>query len=100
MKVFQILNGICYHYHPEYTSAAQARQYFVPEFLFVDAPDYVFEGWGYLDGKFVKPIPPDGWIYDDATGTFYPEEVPPDPNKPTYDELLAMYKAVEKGMTE
>lgn len=44
----------------------------------VDAPDHVFEGWGYAVGKdgreiFLRPAPPDGWSYDEATGTFYRE---------------------------
>lgn len=40
----------------------------------VDAPDYVFEGWGYADGEFLRPSPPSGWIYDERTGTFSREE--------------------------
>lgn len=40
----------------------------------VDAPDYVFEGWGYSRGEFLRPAPPEGWAYDPDTGTFYPED--------------------------
>lgn len=45
----------------------------------VEAPDYVFEGWGYsVDKKgkaeFLRPEPPDGWGYDEKTGTFFREE--------------------------
>ena len=29
--------------------------------FFVEAPDNVFEGWGYLDGEFIQPVPPEGW---------------------------------------
>ena len=39
----------------------------------VEAPDWVFEGWGYADGKFLRPVPPPGWIYDDETGAFFRE---------------------------
>lgn len=40
----------------------------------IDAPDYVFEGWGYDarktgDERFIKPRPPEGWAYDPKTGT-------------------------------
>jgi hypothetical protein len=74
---------------------------FAPDILFVEAPDYVFEGWGYDfdaegDARFVKPPLPqpeswtgeDGktyqWKYDDATGTFYIADAdgnPVDPNE-------------------
>lgn len=40
----------------------------------IDAPDWVFEGWGYDarkegDERFIKPRPPEGWVYDPETGT-------------------------------
>lgn len=103
MKVFYVSKNIIFHHHPEYMSAAEASQYFHPDFVFVDAPDYVFEGWGYDptaegDARFIKPTPPEGWLYDDGTGTFYPEgEIAPSEN-PTYDELLSMARAIERGM--
>ena len=79
MKVFEILNGFCHHYYPEYKTAAEARQFFHPSIQFVDAPDYVFESWGYDntaegDACFLHPEPPEGWGYDPETGTFYPLE--------------------------
>jgi hypothetical protein len=42
----------------------------------INAPDYVFEGWGYDarkvgDERFIKPRPPCGWAYDPETGTVY-----------------------------
>lgn len=46
-----------------------------PEMGFiVNAPDYVFVGWGYDarktgDERFIKPRPPEGWVYDPETGT-------------------------------
>ena len=45
----------------------------------MEAPDNVFEGWGYLDGEFIKPTPPEGWLYDEATGCFYLEGEDPPP---------------------
>lgn len=92
MKVFQIVGDFC-HYdatrvHPTVKST-EGR--YPPDVLFVEAPDYVFEGWGYLNGEFIKPTPPEGWIYDDATGTFYPEDyAPPAPDPtPSLEEQVA-----------
>ena len=47
-----------------------------PALVWTEAPDYVFEGWGYDPTKeeserFLKPVPPEGWHYDDGTGAFY-----------------------------
>jgi len=72
MKIFQILDGFC-HWQTPYKSLQETVGKFPPDLLFVEAPDYVFESWGYLNGEFIKPLPPAGWIYDDETGTFYPE---------------------------
>ena len=45
----------------------------------VIAPDYVFEGWGYDvtqkgEKRFIKPECPEGFKYDEKTGTFYKGE--------------------------
>ena len=106
MKVFQILNGICFHDSTEqFPTLESTVGHFTPETIFVEAPDYVFEGWGYDpdetgDACFIKPTPPEGWLYDDETGTFYPEESIPPSKRPSYNELLSMFEAVERGMTE
>ena len=106
MKIFQILDSICHwdatKKHPTLEST---KGKYTADILFVEAPDYVFEGWGYDaesegDARFIKPTPPDGWIYDDETGTFYPEGGLSVSEMPTYDELMTMYRAIEKGMTE
>jgi hypothetical protein len=77
VKIMQIFQRFC---HWDATASVgdidTARQRF-PGLLFVEAPDYVFEGWGYDDNlsgdaRFIKPVPPDGFLYDDASGTFYP----------------------------
>ena len=79
MKVYQIKDGICYY---DATSVHRTLESTVgkynSEIVFVEAPDYVFEGWGYDetkegDERFIKPTPPEGWLYDDETGTFYLE---------------------------
>ena len=80
MKVFQVINGICHWDATTQFPTVQSTVGYFPETdLFVEVPDYVFYGWGYDpdaegDARFIKPTPPDGWLYDDATGVFYPEE--------------------------
>lgn len=75
-KVFQILNGFCYYdYTPEYKTASEAAKDFPSDIVFVDAPDYVFTSWGFDDSasgddRFIKPIPPEGWEYNELTGHF------------------------------
>ena len=77
MKIFQVLNNIV-HYDMTslYSSAEVARTKYSATTQIVEAPDYVFEGWGFNpneigDARFVKPALPEGWKYDEATGTFY-----------------------------
>lgn len=101
MKIFQIIEGFC---HWDATNQLKTIEYaqanFPPSDLFVEAPDYVFEGWGYDpvatgDARFIQPEPPEGWLYDPATGTFYPEnEDPPGANDgiDVWDELAAAYR--------
>lgn len=80
MKVFQILHGIC-HWDAtdQFPTVESTVGYFPVTDVFVETPDYVFMGWGYRpdeegDARFVKPTPPDGWLYDDKTGVFYPRD--------------------------
>lgn len=100
MRIFQIFGGFC---HWDATavlpSIADAKERFASDIVFAEAPDYVREGWGYDpsaegDARFIRPTPPAGWEYDDATGTFYrPEdlenETAGDPD--IWDELAAAY---------
>lgn len=79
MKIFQILGNLC-HWDatPVVSSLEMAKLKYAPDIIFVEAPEYVFEGWGFDslkdgDERFIKPEPPEGWLYDDKTGTFYPE---------------------------
>ena len=79
MKVFQILGGFCHWDATETLGKSEnAAGRFPDDVIFVDAPDFVREGWGYdasADGdeRFIRPEVPEGWLYDDMTGTFYPE---------------------------
>lgn len=90
MKIFQVLNGICHwdatKKHP---SIKDTEGKYSPEIIFVEAPDFVFEGWGYDeaaqgDDRFIKPSLPQPeswtdmatgkiyhWEYDETVGTFY-----------------------------
>lgn len=83
-KVFQIVNNMCYWLTP-YTSVSDTTGKYPADCIFVEAPDYVHESWGYRDtdddgnpitgdDRFIKPTPPEGFVYDDETGTFYPED--------------------------
>lgn len=76
MKIFQIVNGFCHWCTP--FKSLQETEGFPPDCIFVEAPDYVNEQWGFDDTKegdecFIHPEPPEGWIYDEETGTFFPE---------------------------
>lgn len=79
MAIFQIVNGKC-HWQTPFKSLDEVKDRFPPDCLFVDAPDYVNEQWGFDeteigDDRFIKPEAPDGWIYDDETGQLMPEEM-------------------------
>lgn len=76
MKVFQIEDGMCYwDATNQFPTISSTIGSFPSDVTFVEAPDFVFEGWGYNaeetgDERFIKPTPPDGWFYDEKTGTF------------------------------
>lgn len=79
MKVFQILHDRC-HWQTPFSSLAETVGKFPPDCLFVEAPDYVNEQWGFDetqigDDRFIKPTAPEGWVYDEETGQFYPEDM-------------------------
>lgn len=101
MKIFQILGGLC-HWDASnvLSSLDEAAERFAPDMVFVEAPDNVREGWGYDpladgDDRFIRPTAPEGWEYDDETGTFY---VPGETGNGTsggsdiWDDLAAAYR--------
>lgn len=97
MKVFQIVGGFCYYDATHlYPNAAVAAKHYSPDTVWADAPDYVFEGWGYDetktdDERFLQPQAPEGWLYDPDTGTFYREGELPIGKRPTpEDDISAM----------
>jgi len=77
MKVFQILDGICYHdVTPIHSTLNDTKGRYAPNINFIETPDFVFEGWGYdetktNDARFIQPTPPEGWGYNTETGQFY-----------------------------
>ena len=100
MKIFQIFNGFChYDMTPQFPTIESTKNKFAPDITIVEAPDYVFQDWGYDetqegDARFIKPTPPEGWLYDDATGTFYPEgEIAPS-EIPTTEERIDTIEAI------
>ena len=86
MKIFQIFNSqgddlLFCHYDltRQFPTIESTVGKFAPNIIIVEAPDYVFEGWGYDktaegDERFIKPTTPEGWAYDEETGTFYPTD--------------------------
>lgn len=80
MKIYQIFNDMC-HYNMThlYHTVEEAKAHYPASVCIVEAPDYVFEGWGYDstklgDNRFIKPTPPKGWLYDEVTGAFYEKD--------------------------
>lgn len=99
MKIMQIRENLCYwDATAQFPSLNDTYGKFSDEILFVEAPDFVFEGWGYIDGNFIKPTPPDGWVYDETTGTFYQEGFPPAPSEAEQIRADVDYLAVMTGV--
>lgn len=99
MKVFQIVNNICYwDATSKFPTVEDTFGKFPSDVEFVSAPDYVFEGWGYDRGNtdpWIKPTPPEGWLYDDETGTFYLEN-PPEELKPVDQRISELRAKLEE----
>lgn len=108
MKIFQIAFGFC-HWDatPQFPTLASTVGRFPPTDLFVEAPDYVFEGWGFDetkegDERFIKPVNYQGFEYDENTGTWYDPNYVPEPTaeeqlRADVDFLLAMNGFIEEG---
>ena len=97
MKFFQILGGIC-HWDASnvVSSLEEAAKRFAPDIVIVEAPDNVHAGWGYDaslegDARFIRPTPPEGWEYDEDTGTFYRPGMETEESADIWDELAAAY---------
>lgn len=104
MKVFHVISGFC-HWDAtaQFPCLDATIGCFPPSDLFVEAPDYVFEGWGYDydqegDERFIQPEPPEGWLYDKGTGTFYPEGETAPSEQPTAEDRIATLEAENKTL--
>lgn len=79
MKIVQIENGfVHWDASNEVPSLEYASEHYASDICFIEAPNYVFEGWafdGELEGddRFIKPVAPEGWWYDEMDGTFKPD---------------------------
>lgn len=79
MKIFIIFNHQCQNDITSlYKTIDEAKKHYDNKTLIVEAPEYVFENWGYDESKtgnerFIKPTAPKDWLYDEDTGTFYKE---------------------------
>lgn len=107
MKVFQIFKGLC-HWDAtnEFPTLADTEGRFASNIVFVEAPDYVHEGWGFDeeadgDDRFIQPTAPEGWLYDEATGTFYPEstETTTESKKSALEAQIAALQAELAALT-
>lgn len=80
MKLFQIINNVA---NADFSKYGEAKDK-IPKNLFpetlinelIEAPEYVFIGWFYDSETktWIKPKAPEGFAYDDETGTFYPDK--------------------------
>lgn len=77
MKIVQITgNRVHWDATLRHPTIESTMGLYAPNIIFVEAPDYVFEGWGFDwtqtgDDRFIMPEAPDGFSYDPTTGTFY-----------------------------
>lgn len=89
MKIYQVYYSMCYwDATPIHPTVASTVGRYAPDIMFIEAPDFVREGWGYDetaagDARFIEPTPPEGWLYDRETGTFYPDPDYTPPNSTT-----------------
>ena len=76
-KVFDVMNGRLYHHYPEYNSVEDTVGLYADNIVFVDAPDWCFEGVYYFperegDARFVAP-PPEPLQLDENGNPYSPE---------------------------
>ena len=108
MKVVQIFRGQIHRDLSDmYSSAEEGMKHYSPDIMLVNAPDYVFPGWGYNssmegDARFVKPAVPEGMEYDMETGTVWdPELLRSDERRArhaeTTNDTLEAYRKLRQG---
>lgn len=112
MKIVQIIGNIVWWDASSVVSSLDdARDKFAPDLVFVEAPDEVREGWGYNpeaegENRFLRPLAPAGYVYDEKTGTIVPEDKRTDKKRLTeriaslraaLDEAEAQLSALKEG---
>lgn len=87
MKLVQIVNNKVAWIVPQHLINSIIEDNTYPGCKFITAPDYVTKGWGYKEynengdilssdeDRFIKPIPEDGYFYNDYTGNIEPIEL-------------------------
>lgn len=78
-KIFEILNQRVHREYPQFDTVAEAYEVYSKDLLFVEAPDIVFEGYGFDptaqgDARFIRPALSEGWEYDENNCPWNPEE--------------------------
>lgn len=77
-KVVEILYGRVHKIYPQYDSKDEAYGHFSNSIHFEDAPDNIWEGFGFDpskegDERFTRPPLSDGWAYDEDNHPWNPE---------------------------
>lgn len=77
-KVFDVIDNRLHHYYPEYASVEETIGLYADNIVFVEAPDWCYEGYGYFpeaegDDRFIRPALPEGMVYDQNGNPTDPE---------------------------
>ena len=72
MKKVEIKNGFVLDTICEFLSQEELSD---SSRVFIDAPDNVWGGWGYINGKFIKPTAPMGWMYINKVNCLAPKDI-------------------------
>ena len=78
MKVVEIVNKRVHREYWEYQTAEEAQKHFAQNIHFENAPDWVWEGYGFDasktgDDRFIRPALSEGWVYNEDGLPWNPE---------------------------
>ena len=108
MKIFDIREGRTHHHYLEYSSIEETVGRYSPDIVFVEAPDWVYEGYGYDptktgDERFIRPELPEGWEYDEQGNPWDPERFRSAERKElhaeTTDDTMMALRMIRNGDT-
>lgn len=106
MKVVEIVDNTVHKVYEQYASLAEARQYYASNIHLEEAPDDVFEGWGFNpnvsgDARYAKPSLLDGFEFDENGNIWHPERMRRDERKhlhsETSDDTLEALRKIREG---